>query len=291
MKKLIALSFAVVAFAASAQDTVSTEGLKQNFDKFKSKRGVVIFPEKGEWSLGISANPILQYVGNALSGATATNFAPSLQSPGFANNLSGGQGNSIFVKYMKSESVAYRARVAFNVTSRKTGNPVVLSNTGTQGIAPSYGEDAIVTGQTSVMLGLGIEKRRGKDRVKGIYGAEGLVGFSTSKTNYSYAEPLTQAANSPRVQSQFSGNSIFVGVRGFLGVEYFFAPKISIGGEVGYTAGVSLTGRGNQTNLYLDPSSTTAPVVEQTIRTNAYFGSVGLGVDSFNASINMHFYF
>lgn len=292
MKKLIAISFAVVAFAASAQDTVSTEGLKQNFDKFKSKRGVTIFPEKGEWALGISANPILQYVGNAFSGATSTNQAPTVVSPTFAQNLSGGQGNSIYLKYMKTESTAYRMRVAFNVSSNKTGTPVILANNGTQGIVPSYGENTITSGQTSVMLGLGMEKRRGKDRVKGVYGAEGLLGFSTSKTNYRYAEPLDNATVFPngRPQSVFSGNSIFAGVRGFVGVEYFFAPKISIGGEVGYTAGISLTGRGTQTNLYFDAANPGAPV-EGTIRTNTYVGYVGLGVDSFNASVNLHFYF
>lgn len=290
MKKLIAISFAVVAFAASAQDTVSTEGLKQNFDKFKSKRGVTIFPEKGEWALGISANPILQYVGNAFSGATSTNQAPIVASPSFAQNLSGGQGNSIYLKYMKTESTAYRMRVAFNVSSQKVGTPVVIANNGTQGIIPSYGENSVTTGQTSVMLGLGMEKRRGKDRVKGVYGAEGLLGFSTSKSNYNYAEPLEVAANSPRIQSQFNGNTIFAGVRGFVGVEYFFAPKISIGGEVGYTAGISLTGRGTQTNLYFDGANPGAPV-EGTIRTNSYVGYVGLGVDSFNASVNLHFYF
>lgn len=290
MKKLIVTSFAVVALAASAQDTLSSGGVNQNFDKFKSKRGVTIFPEKGEWALGISANPILQYLGNVASGATTTNTAPSVQSPGFVNNLGGIQGNSIFVKYMKTESMAYRARVAFNVSSSKSGQPVILTNNGTQGIVPSYGENSQTIGSTAVMIGLGIEKRRGKDRVKGVYGAEALVGFSTEKTNYNYAEPLQAANNSPRTQTFFRGNSILLGVRGFVGVEYFFAPKISIGGEVGYTAAATFTGRGNETLLYFDAANPSKPV-EGVRRTNAYFGGIGLGVDAFNASINFHFYF
>jgi hypothetical protein len=47
-----------------------------------------------------------------------------------------------------------------------------------------------------------------------------------------------------RVLSQKDGMSVTFGVRGFVGVEYFVAPKISIGAEFGWGLGMITTPRG-----------------------------------------------
>jgi hypothetical protein len=81
------------------------------------------------------------------------------------------------------------------------------------------------------------------------------------------------------------------GVRGFGGVEYFFAPKISLGGEIGYTIGFSTNGKGYTTRETLHTGTGSAVTVTTDNYTNSGLRSMGIGLDNVNAGINLHFYF
>src|SRR5690606_21841534 len=87
-------------------------------------------------------------------------------------------------------------------------------------------------------------------------------------------------------QTEIEGATTFlIGARGFIGVEYFFTPKISIGGEFGYTLGFQTEGKNVVTTEQWNPSTQSV----HTIKTDAYpggtgFTSVGAGLDNLNGS-------
>ena len=136
------------------------------------------------------------------------------------------------------------------------------------------------------------------------------MGFANSKTTYQYGNPFTSDFNAPithdfgnniaggtpaaagsRVIENKDGASLLAGVRGFVGVEYFFAPKISIGGEFGYTFGFQTQQRSLITTQAWDEQ---AGVTRET-KTDKYLNngltSLGVGLDNLNGSINLLFYF
>ena len=57
---------------------------------------------------------------------------------------------------------------------------------------------------------------RGKGRVRGFYGAEANIGLGSAKETWTATDLSVEAK---------AGSTFNLGIRGFIGVEYFFAPK------------------------------------------------------------------
>ena len=231
MKKLLSLFFifCTVLVLAQGEQTLT------------NKKGTPILPAKGDFALGLNASPFFDYLGNMFNGNTY-NSSPYLSSLG---------GTSLVGKYFVSNKKAYRLRVALN-TSSSAGTNAVEDITNTSGVI-SYVEDKKTINNTLINLGFGIEKRRGVGRLQGIYGVEGNIGLSFFNEKLEYGNELT--TSNPFVPTTFwsgvypaytaytdtrtidvqGGASFSVGAKGFAGFEYFFAPKFSIGGELGYS--------------------------------------------------------
>src|ERR1041384_5187143 len=99
MKKIL-LTFAVAAtmLAANAQEMMS-------------KAGTPILPEANDWSIGVGASPLINYVGN-LFGKTSDNLYGSSMSPQ--------QSLTIVGLMVKDATNAYRVRVGINFGSTTT---------------------------------------------------------------------------------------------------------------------------------------------------------------------------
>jgi len=282
MKKvLFTMVFASLIGAANAQDMMS-------------KRGVPILPEEKDWSIGFDAKPVLQYFGNLASGATATNRA----GVGFLDSM------VIVGKYMKDANTAYRAkvRIGFNSSSQ---DAFITDQTSTT-TPPANVTDTRKSSGMNISIGGGIQKYRGKGRLKGYYGAEAGISLHSNKTTYSYGNALNTdhpdaSANSTnfdpsnpnivgtaRVTENKSGSTFGVGLRGFIGVEYFFAPKMSVGAEYGWGIMLNTTGEGNITAEAFD--ATTGGVTSTSVKT-AGSSSFGIDVDNQNGAIFLNFYF
>ena len=303
-KSVLALAMAFGVTSAFAQDLTS-------------KKGEPILPEKGDWAISADATPFLNYMGNFF-GKTSANAAPTF------NFLTG---NSVIVgKYFLDEKTALRAGINIGFGSHSATNLVAQDNqpVPAAGTLPLQVTDKVSHGTTGIGITAGIEKRKGKTRLQGYYGAElGLyfggsndkftygnsfaatgaaAGTSQAPTSTSYTvDPTTNTgygvsgtANNPnRVTQIKSGTNVQIGVRGFIGVEYFILPKMSLGGEFGWGIGVNMTGAGKQTNegLYTATAVSTQTVntgktsnfVVGTDNKNSIFGPVG--------SIRMNFYF
>ena len=262
-----------------------------------SKRGEPILPEAKDWALSVDASPFLTYTGKLLS--TTGSDAPAVNALANYPLTIGG-------KYFISSKQAYRARVRIGVFSQTVNNAVVDNQNTT--LDTVYIKDTRKSSSTNVTLAFGKEFRRGKTRLQGFYGAEGIIGISTGKSIYTYGNAFSNLNVSPtstdfltptslgyasgaantRIQSESNGTGIKVAARGFVGAEYFIFPKMSIGVEFGFSLMYL-----NQNDGKLSTESWDAAAGSVKNKTLAKSGSKSFGVDNDNSGgaimLNFHF--
>lgn len=249
MKKTVFLAAAFcIAGATFAQDVLT------------SKKGTPILPEAGDYAIGVDATPFLDYAGNMFNGNVGN------VSPSFAYGVD--RPLAIYGKRFIDANSAYRAtfRLGFNsFTEREFADGPGGAGT----IDDEFKQSAF-----DVALGFGKEWRRGKGRLQGVYGGEALVNVSSFSENYDYD-------NGDSYETK-SGLGFGLAVRGFVGVEYFFAPKMSFGAEYGYALGFASQSDGeNIANV---------GGVETKVETGGA-NLIGLDTDAsgFNIKFNFHF--
>jgi len=255
-----------------------------------SKKGEPILPEAGDWSIGIDANPFLNYLGNFFNkSATTTSGTTTVNSPNQAPSWNFLTANQIITgKYFIDEKTAYRGslRIGFNgntIRETKADRSLTPNSASSNGFPNSAFmiENSVKYSNTTIGLSVGIEKRKGKTRLQGYYGAEAGFYVNAQKRTYKYGNALavnlsptgptqptnvwassadniaglgnvvsadgifqgTTSADTARLTKFKNGTTISFGVRAFLGAEYFIFPKISIGGEFGWGLALSTTGK------------------------------------------------
>ena len=239
MKRVI-FSIAImigIAVAATAQDkTVSNSTVTNKF-------GHAILPAAGDFALGIDAVPFLKYLGNM------NNNSANIAAPTFDAYT-----GRIYGKYFLNEKTAVRAKLFFDFGNDRQAHTVIKD-----GVVPPS-EETVVDYKTvtknELKLSVGYEMRRGYRRLQGFYGVEAGFGINKSDVLHRYGNVMTVANATPstwdfdadaaanpasRVLERRGGFGYEASVGGFVGVEYFFAPKMSIGGELG----VSISGANN----------------------------------------------
>jgi hypothetical protein len=227
MKKLLlTFAFASAVVVVNAQDMTS-------------KRGVPILPEAGEWALGIDATPLLEYFGNLFT--DSYNDGPSFD---FTRS------NTLWFKKVRDEGFHYRGmlRLGFGGETNTVLSTPLDPNPNP--LTPLFVDDECKSSSMNIALGAGFEMRRGKGRLQGYYGPELIVNFGSSSREYSYGNVITATNPNPmsevfdenvgfddlfdvRTTKVDDGSTFGLTLRGFVGLEYFFAPKLSIGGEFG----------------------------------------------------------
>lgn len=288
---ILALLAVSASLLCNAQETMPPN---ENLDVLVTKRGRLILPQQGEWSIGIDATPFFDYVGNMFNNSTNNN-APTVSSP---------KPPSLVFKYMKTANTAYRLRISLNNLSTDGKNQVDDAINPDPAVLVT---DTKNFSTTNILFGAGFEKRRGKGRVQGIYGVEAFIGFSSNSSTYTYGNPFTPAApfgpftlwnnnsataasviiNNTRTLETSTGSSVSFGVTGFVGVEYFVGPKISIGGELGYSISSIGAGSGTQTTETFTGPSTLTKTTSNYSPSPGFFsiGTVPVG----NIMLNMYF--
>jgi hypothetical protein len=276
-KLLIVCAFAGMGTLATAQTT-----------EVKNDRGQIVTPEAGDWALGMNGAPILNYVGNMFNGNTSNSVATN----SFVS------GNAIYGKYFTDASTAYRASIGFGS----------FSNKNTVHYGGATGDSLVNTRKLSgfpVNFSVGIEKRKGHGRLQGYYGGEFMFGLAgvAPKSTYTYAVEFdstsfnngtlvdyngTPIANN-RIESTKGGNSISFGVRGFIGVEYFVAPKFSIGAE--YGLGLRYVTTSAATSTMKTFNATTGAVEDVTMTTAGKTSGLTFATDNFAGAIRFMYHF
>jgi len=249
-------------------------------------------PDSGNWGLGVDATNLIK------------NFA----------FVTGGGSQAIFGKYFVHERLAYRGAVRlgfnnFHVSERETDR-LSIQTTTVQAYPSAWPTKENSWTKNSFVLGLsgGLEKRRGTSRLQGLYGVEANLYFSSTKETFKYGNLLNESNSTPvnvdaadlimstvygnannidganrvqgilgdaRVLTRKSGFTIGVGARAFVGVEYFFLPKMSLGGEFGWSAGYMMQTRSEMVVESIGISTvtgSTGKAVRQTILDGAPSG-------------------
>lgn len=335
-----------------------------------SKKGEPILPEAKDWAISVDATPFFNYAGNFFgksnfgtqttttnsgTGVTTTtsnmygNQAPTLN---FLNN-----NQTIIGKYFKDAKTAYRLGLRIgigNTTEKKNVIDLLFANSGTSANqfpnSPATVENKRKITKTNIGITLGIEKRRGKTRLQGFYGADAGIWIGSTKEKYTYGNALaatTTASTSvaitaadgfgddidgsvsgtqyvnvydaasgstlynfptfnggsqptmARMTQYKSGMTLSIGARAFIGVEYFIAPKVSLGGEFGWGMGISFTGKSTTTWESIGTAGT-AGATQEVGKTDVYGGkssSFGFDNDGKNgvfgpsAALRLNFHF
>jgi hypothetical protein len=223
-----------------------------------SKKGENYLPEAGEYAIGADASAMLSYFGNMLNGGSNSGFGM-----GFTN-----AGAAITGKKFMTNDMAYRGMVRLGFGSESTPGAI-------EG-------DVQKDSYSAIMIGAGMEKRRGSTRLQGYYGAMVGLGFGGSKTTYEYANNVEGD-----LLEEKDGSTFGIGARAFVGCEYFVLPKISIGGEFGWGLTLSSTGDASITNYSASGNTTTTTA-----------GGSSFGIDTDNnafgvapAQVLVHFHF
>lgn len=298
MKKLSILFVMAVlfSFVSQAQD-----------EPLKSKKGTPILPQKGDIALGIDASPLIDLAGNLIK----INSGGTFNDPASFNFLNGN--NTLYGKYFASKNTAYRAKVRIGYHSDKFKNYVVDDSY--DGDPADYDpatddvKDSKKESYTMVMLGGGIEKRRGHGRIQGFYGAEALITIangtaSSPNEKYNYGNPFTEDTPSPTTTTDFNnGNASNVsnrmlslkqgmrfglGARAFAGVEYFFAPKMAVGGEFGWGFNFMTQGDTKTETERWNSADTQTETIESV---NANGNEFDVDTDNFGGQIYLLFHF
>lgn len=233
-------------------------------DGLTSKKGEAYLPEAGDWSIGFDASSLTTFVGNSFNGAgnntldtngnVNTDGMNSLNAGGWMN---GTVGQEIRFKMFKDENTAYRlrARIGFSGdNSDAVGKYDHDNDINTED--QDYKINTKNSNGFSVILGAGIEKRRGNTRIQGYYGGEvmfGMIGGTSVTTDDGRVLSDTWTGPDPadnqgtfqgttRTTKVANGSTIAFGLQGFMGVEWFFAPKVSVGADYTWGLGFSTTG-------------------------------------------------
>ncbi len=275
MKKVLITVFVLgFVFMTNAQD-------------LKSKKGFPILPQAGDWVIGINAIPVLNYFGNLNNGTF--NNATQWQ---FSNDQ-----NALYGKYYVTDKMAYRGRLRIGMNSNTNKAFVQDDETADEQV-----EDSWKNAQTMIVLSAGLEKRKGNGRLQGFYGAEAGILLGSEKDTYEYGNEFSSTNTFPttndfgtnitgpgmRITEDKAGSVFGFSARAFIGVEYFFAPKVSIAGEFGWHLNIISQGEGEQTEESWDAANN---AVDEAATKTAGLGQFGLDTDNIDGAILLLFHF
>lgn len=264
-------------------------------------------PEKGDFSLGIDVAPMFKYVGNIFNGST-DNSLDKLSGEPITGDIEGfniddiAPDVSIMGKYMLTNNWAVRANIGL-MLRKNTDHSYVKDDEAF--LANPLSEEKLVdtrnTNRNGLSAMLGAEYHKGNRRVQGIFGAGVIVGFNQSKTNYKYANALTDINQRPssawetfndngyRTLQSKTASNVFFGLCGSVGVEWFVAPKVALGAEVDLALYYVM---GGQEYIVAEGFNTAKNSVEVRNDINAPGSDAfRFGTDNLGGSLYLSFYF
>ena len=209
----------------------------------RSKKGIPILPAKNDWAIGADVLPFLQLIGNIFYNVPDNETNVIYQ--------------TIYGRYMISDNTAIRAN--FSISNSQTYERLYVQDDAAVFMDPLsqvQTEDSKKTSLSSYGIDLGILKFRGYGRLRGFYGLH--AGYSVFREGYfySYGNPITSINNTPSSGFSYTAegarllekdhgivNTVAGGI--IAGIEYYFMPKICIGGEITLSGLYSWQSQGN----------------------------------------------
>ena len=267
-------------------------------------------PEQGDMAFGINVKPVLKYVGNIFNGTT-NNKLKNLGGEPIISNVADFESFesdfspsvSIMGKYMLTDSWGVRANVGL-MLNQNTDREYVIDDK--QAVLDPFNESKLIDTRykstNGMSLMLGAEYRKGSKRIQGVFGMGILFGFYNQNISYEFANAVTPLNDHPtsaswvknckngyRIVNEKTKANLFYGITGSAGVEWFVAPKVSLGAEVN----LSLY-HINGGQLYTQSegyNNVTQQFVERTDLTSPGNDKLRFGTENLGGSLYMAFYF
>ncbi len=215
MKKLLillsALLICLTAIQAQMEDPED--------EVLRTKKGVPILPQTGDWAIGIDATPFFRYIGNFFT----TNNNPYYPVFGFTAQVPG----TIFAKYKVSATTTYRGALLIGASNETNKSQNVTD--------PDLVDKTTTSALTIGLLG-GIQKNRQVfGRLVGFYGVQaGIMKDPYNAGTYLGKLSFKDANDSNNNYKNVGGSTYSIMAGGFVGVEFYFAPNMALAGEFGY---------------------------------------------------------
>jgi hypothetical protein len=236
MKKIILsliFSFAtLVIFAQVSNDSV-----------LRSKKGIPILPQQGDWAIGADAGPYLSYLGNIFNNTS--------------NNSLYFEDYTLYARYFLSDKSALRFTLSVNDYNNM--ERAYVRDDAAYAVDPltrAKVQDTRKHVYTSQNLDIAYMKFRGYGRLLGFYGVHVGFGIGRERYEYAYGNNITVVNSAPSTNWGINGDgsrtletdygytkTIRAGL--LAGVEYYFAPKICIGSEIALNASNSWKSQGD----------------------------------------------
>lgn len=268
----------------------------------------VYLPEQGDIAIGFDAAPVLNYVGNLFNN-TANNSLKNLGGqPVTALGIEGFNienitpSVSIVGKYMVTDYLSAKVNFGLQLRSMTTneyvGDDFAAVN---DPLNEAKLIDTRFDSQKGYSLLIGADYRTGSNRIQGVFGGGFIFGSNNVATEYQYANALTSINQNPtsawndltpkgyRTLNKLTATNRFFGFAANVGVEYFVAPKVSLGAEVNLSA---YSVKSGQTYVESEGFNAELGVVEnRTDIVSPGNKSVVFGTGNIGGSLYLSFYF
>ena len=239
--------------------TVSSSAQKGTFKDFT--------PKAGDYSVGLSANPIVNFVGNMFNGTIGQGIgsvggsvlAPSVSNMPYFPTV------SIMGKYMLTDEIAARVNIGFMVNRVNDANYSIDDNAlFLDPLSQAKVENGMRQSANGGSLSAGLEYRIGSDRVQGVFSGSLMYSFSSTSQSFTYGNGITAENQKPTINSvgsieteagvarpswgngyvalagmpnarplEYSANGFHsIGLVGGVGIEWFLGSQLSLGAEV-----------------------------------------------------------
>ncbi len=266
-------------------------------------------PQKGEWSVGFSLDPIATFAGNLFNGKLNNTLDDLAGKPMMVDAL-GGNMVSIMGSYMLTNNLAAVANIGLKLR-HESDNQYVLDDAALflNPLSREKVVDSYKGSSTFGSIALGVEYRVGKTRpVQGVFGAGVNYIFGTEQYSYSYGNGITEANQTPSIadgtlyeavagympnarplSSQATDLIHGVGLYGSVGIEWFVAPKIALGANVN----IALYYMINPSRTTIYEGWNTMSIQKETFTETIAPASHGVsfGTENIGANLYISFYF
>lgn len=257
------------------------------------KKGQVILPQKGDIGVGVNLIPFFYWMGNSFNANANNTYASD-------DKFFSIFGNSVLIgKYMLTNKSAFR--LAWGINFGNTTKDQYVEDDAANDPNKMV-KDSRTKNWSQASLALGYEMRRGKRRLQGFWGADLRMTYNQSNDyTYSYGNGYSLSnlvptsynwgsnLNTNKRTTVNTGSNVFgVGLRAFVGVEYYIAPKLCIGVELGWGVMYQHTLAVTLSEEYYDP------IAEEVVIEHNYTAatnSVSAGVDNFDGTVYLMFFF
>lgn len=248
--------------------------LNLNAQDLTNKRGQKILPEAGNKAVGFDVIPFLKYAGNIFYNGSDSTRDFSISYP-----------LTFTGKYVKKNNLGYR--VAFRLGLIGITSDSLVPKDGSTNANEKVSNQTKDT-RSTIYLSAGCEKRVGlASRIVGIYGIDASLQVNSHKDKYTYGNELNiQNQQDFQIKTVKDGSQVGFGIRGFIGVEYFLAAKLSLSAEYGWGPFIASLGRGTVEKEVVD-GNTTKTEIEQTDKSFEF----GVDNDINGGIVALTFYF